>query len=361
MGKKSEEVEQHEALLQCLKRQRELKAVEADLKNPGSSTARDAVSTSKPPKIEVLDEPCGSVGSNNDDNKIYIVTKPAIMEASQKITKAAKWRSSDEFEFKFDVEPLQPSDEKKVKTQKSVRNCREKKKAVDALKTRMTETLIAENIALEANIKQVQQDQALLPQQHQQQLQQNSGSPTQSQQPQSQAQPQQQAQVVQSGASAGVQTITVNQQQPQVFQLQLQQQQQPQPQQQQPQPQVFQLQLQQEQEQPQVFQLQPQQTQQQAQPYPQMQQPGAAPGPPGGIQIVQPIITHTGEIHQIPIQLNAEQLQMIRGQMIGGAGSSQPIVIHTAPIQAPIAQPAQTVQTIQLQGGHHVYNIQQQY
>merc|ERR1712012_884773 len=232
-NKKSEEVEQHEALLQCLKRQRELKAVEADLKNPGSSTARDAVSTSKPLKVEVLDEPCGS---NHDDNIIYIVTKPAIMEASQKITKAAMWRSSDEFEFKFDVEPLQPSDEKKMKTQKSVRNCREKKKAVDALKIRMTETLIAENIALEANIKQLQQDQALLPQQHQQQLEQNSGSSTQAQQPQSQAQPQHQDKVVQSGASAGVQTITVSQQQPQVIQLQ------PQQQQQQPQTQVFQLQ-----------------------------------------------------------------------------------------------------------------------
>merc|ERR1712107_712050 len=131
----------------------------------------------------------------------------------------------------------------------------------------------------------------------------------------------QQAQVVHSGASAGVQTIRVNQQQ-----------------QQQPQPQVFQLQPQQQQ-------------QQQAQPHHQMQQPGAAPGPPGGIQIVQPIITPTGVIHQIPIQLNAQQLQVIRAQMIGGAGSSQPIVIHTAPIQAPIAQPAQTVQTIQLQGG----------
>merc|ERR1712107_608779 len=88
----------------------------------------------------------------------------------------------------------------------------------------------------------------------------------------------------------------------------------------------------------------------------------AAPGPhPGGIQIVQPIITPTGVIHQIPIQLNAQQLQVIRAQMMVGAGSSQPIVIHTAPIQAPTAQPAQTVQTIQLQGGQHVYNIQQQY
>merc|ERR1719507_2051288 len=169
-----------------------------------------------------------------------------------------------------------------------------------------------------------------LAQQHQQQLQQNSGSPTQAQQPQSQPQPQQQAQVVQSGASGGVQTITVNQQQPQVIQLQPQQQQQPQP--------------------------QPQQQQAQAQ---QQMQPGAAAGPPGGIQIVQQIITPTGEIHQIPIQLNAQQLQVIRAQMMGGAGSSQPIVIQTVPIQAQIAQPAQTGQTIQLQGGQQVY-IQQQ-
>merc|ERR1719285_1683665 len=160
-----------------------------------------------------------------------------------------------------------------------------------------------------------------LAQQHQQQLQQNSGSPTQAQQPQSQPQPQQQAQVVQSGASGGVQTITVNQQQPQVIQLQAQQQQ-------------------------------------------QQQQMGgendkATPGHPAGIQIVQQIITPTGEIHQIPIQLNAQQLQVIRAQMMGGAGSSQPIVIQTAPIQAQIAQPAQTGQTIQLQGGQQVY-IQQQ-
>merc|ERR1719357_2345917 len=106
-----------------------------------------------------------------------------------------------------------------------------------------------------------------LAQQHQQQLQQNSGSPTQQQQ-----------QVVQSGASGGVQTIAVNQQQ-----------------------------------QPQVIQLQAQQQQQQQ----QQQLPGG-----GGIQIVQQIITPTGEIHQIPIQLNAQQLQVIRAQMMGG-GSSQ--------------------------------------
>merc|ERR1712200_167901 len=167
--------------------------------NPGSSAARDAVSKSKAIEIEILDEPCGSFGSNNDDNIIYIVTKSALMDAFQKITKAAKWRSSDEFEFKFEVEPRLPSDEKIVKANKSVRNSREKKKAVDALKIRMTETLIAENIALEANIKQLQQDQALLAQQHQQQFQQNYGSPIQDQQPQSHAQPQQQVQVVQSG------------------------------------------------------------------------------------------------------------------------------------------------------------------
>merc|ERR1712107_99915 len=131
-------------------------------------------------------------------------------------------------------------------------------------------------------------------------------------------------------------TIRVNQQQPQVIQFQPQQQQQQlQPklqqhqqkqQQQQAQPQVFQLQLQQQQ------QPQPQQ-QQQAQPHQQMQQPGAAAGPPRGIQIFQQITTLTGEIYQIPVQLNAEQLQVLRAQMIGGAGSSQNIVNHTAPFQ----------------------------
>merc|ERR1712004_610957 len=264
------------------------------------------------------------------------------MDSSQKITKAVKWRSSlevecefDELEFKFKVEPLQPSDEKTAKERKSVRNSREKYKAVKDLMIQMMKILKEKNIpTLEAKIKQLKQEQAVLAQQHQQQLQQNSGFSTQTQQPQSQAQPQQ-VQVEQSGASACVQTIRVNQQQPQVIQLQPQQQQQ-----QQPQPQVFQLQLQQTQQ------------QQQAQPHHQMQQPGAEAGPPGGIQIVQPIITPTGEIHQITIQLNAEQqLQVIRGQMIGGAGSSQNIVIQTVPIQTQLAQPVQTVQTIQLQGG----------
>merc|ERR1712004_558027 len=313
-------------LIEYLEKQRKLKAEEAALSSYGSSAPRGVIR-----KIQILDKPFGPFGGNDDinDTTIYIVTKSAPMDASQKITKAAKWRSFFE-DFKY--EPLLPSDEPKMKRQKSVRNCREKKKAVEALKLRMMTTLNDENIpTLEANIKQLQQGQALLPQQHQQQLEQNYGPPTQAQQPQSQAQPQHQAQVMQSGASGGVQTITVSQQQPQVIQLQLQQQQQAQPQQQQ---------------------------QQQAQPHHQMQQPGAAAGPPGEIQIVQPITTPTGEIHQIPVQLNAEQLQVLRAQMVGGAGSLQPIVIDTAPIQNQLAQPVQTVQTIQLQGGQQMYYIQ---
>merc|ERR1712029_1278373 len=119
-----------------------------------------------------------------------------------------------------------------------------------------------------------------LSQQHQQSLQINSSTPQQPQQ-----------QVVQAGG--GVQTITVNQGQPQ-----------------------------QPQSQPQVIQLQPQ----------QMNQSQAVQPPPGGIQIVQQIVGPDGGIQQIPIQLNEQQLQLIRAQMIGG--TNQPIVIQTAPIQA---------------------------
>jgi len=143
-----------------------------------------------------------------------------------------------------------------------------------------------------------------LAQQHQQALQTSSAPSTQ--QP-----PQQAPQVVQAGASGGVQTITVNsaQQTPQ----------------------------------PQVIQLQPQ------------QMTSVAP-PLGGIQIVQQIVGPNGEIQQIPIQLNQQQLQMIRAQMIGG--DAQPIVIQTAPIQAQLSNQQQQ-QTIQLQGGQQVY-IQQE-
>ncbi|XP_020293008.1 nuclear transcription factor Y subunit gamma-like [Pseudomyrmex gracilis] len=53
---------------------------------------------------------------------------------------------------------------------------------------------------------------------------------------------------------------------------------------------------------------------------------------PGGIQIVQQIVTPSGEIQQIPIQLTPQQLQMIRMQVQGG--NNQPIIIQTAPIQS---------------------------
>jgi len=131
-----------------------------------------------------------------------------------------------------------------------------------------------------------------LAQQHQQSLQSN--QPT-TQQQQQHTQPQ----VVQPAASAGVQTIAVaNSQHSQVA--------------------------------PQVIQLQPQQMTNQAAP------------PPGGIQIVQQIMGPNGEIQQIPIQLSQQQLQVIRSQMIGG--TTQPVVIQTAPIQAVNSQPTQQLQ-----------------
>jgi len=134
-----------------------------------------------------------------------------------------------------------------------------------------------------------------LAQQHQQSLQNNSSSSSGGQQQQSTQQQIQGQQVVQSG----VQTINVGQQQSQ----------------------------------PQVIQLQPQQQQQAAQP------------PPGGIQIVQQIIGPSGEIQQIPILLNEQQLSLIRSQMIGG--TNQPIVIQTAPIQAQAQQPVTQTQPLQ--------------
>jgi len=155
-----------------------------------------------------------------------------------------------------------------------------------------------------------------LAQQHQQSLQ-TPNSPSH-QQPLAQALPQQQLhqppqaqtqQVVQSGPSGGVQTISVNQQ---------------------PQPIVSAP----PQAQPQVIQLQPQ------------QMTNSVAPPPGGIQIVQQIVGPNGEIQQIPIQLNTQQLQLIRAQMMGAA--SQPIVIQTAPIQAHV-QSSPQVQQVYIQ------------
>ncbi|XP_011499535.1 PREDICTED: nuclear transcription factor Y subunit gamma-like isoform X2 [Ceratosolen solmsi marchali] len=64
----------------------------------------------------------------------------------------------------------------------------------------------------------------------------------------------------------------------------------------------------------------------------QLQQPQTATATAGGIQIVQQIVTPSGEIQQIPIQLTPQQLQMIRMQVQGG--SNQPIIIQASPIQA---------------------------
>ncbi|CAH1985648.1 unnamed protein product [Acanthoscelides obtectus] len=52
--------------------------------------------------------------------------------------------------------------------------------------------------------------------------------------------------------------------------------------------------------------------------------------PPGNVQIIQQIVTPTGEVQQIPIQLTPQQLQMIKMQLQGN--SSQPVIIQTAPI-----------------------------
>merc|ERR1712013_631222 len=143
-----------------------------------------------------------------------------------------------------------------------------------------------------------------LAQQHQQSLQSPTSPSQQQQQQKQQQQPQAQTQqVVQSGPSGGVQTITVNQQPQSIATPQAQ---------------------------PQVIQLQPQ------------QMTNTVAPPPGGIQIVQQIVGPNGEIQQIPIQLNTQQLQLIRAQMMGAA--SQPIVIQTAPIQAHVQSPTQMQQ-----------------
>ncbi|XP_066590137.1 polyubiquitin-C [Prorops nasuta] len=86
----------------------------------------------------------------------------------------------------------------------------------------------------------------------------------------------------------------------------------------------------------------------------QLQQPQqTSPSQAGGIQIVQQIVTPSGEIQQIPIQLTPQQLQMIRMQVQGG--SNQPIIIQTAPIQAQpqliqVAQGGQTPVFLQTTG-----------
>ncbi|CAG9813665.1 unnamed protein product [Phaedon cochleariae] len=63
-----------------------------------------------------------------------------------------------------------------------------------------------------------------------------------------------------------------------------------------------------------------------------LQQGQALPQNQGNVQIIQQIVTPSGEVQQIPIQLTPQQLQMIKMQLQGN--SSQPVIIQTAPIAA---------------------------
>ncbi|XP_060529530.1 nuclear transcription factor Y subunit gamma [Cylas formicarius] len=68
---------------------------------------------------------------------------------------------------------------------------------------------------------------------------------------------------------------------------------------------------------------------------------------PGNVQIIQQIVTPSGEIQQIPIQLTPQQLQMIKMQLQGN--SSQPVIIQAAPLATTGTQP-QIIQVAQQNG-----------
>jgi len=227
----------------------------------------------------------------------------------------------DQFDFLIDIVPRDDIKPTTKREEASVRMVPDQVSYYFQLAQQHQQALQSSNNPAQATAsqstsqQQQQQQPQAQPQQPQQQQQQQSQQ--HQQQHQQQAQQQSQQQVVQAGAAGGVQTITVNNQQASN-----------QPQQ------------------PQIIQLQPQ------------QMTSAVSPPPGGIQIVQQIIGPNGEIQQIPIQLNTQQLQVIRAQMMGGGGA-QPIVIQTAPIQAQLPVSQNTGQTIQLQGGQQVY-IQQE-
>ncbi|CAH1110756.1 unnamed protein product [Psylliodes chrysocephalus] len=86
-----------------------------------------------------------------------------------------------------------------------------------------------------------------------------------------------------------------------------------------------------------------------------LQQGQAIPQNQGNVQIIQQIVTPTGEIQQIPIQLTPQQLQMIKMQLQGN--SSQPVIIQTAPIAA--GSQSQLIQVAQQNaGGQQVFLAQ---
>ncbi|KAK5648642.1 hypothetical protein RI129_003534 [Pyrocoelia pectoralis] len=68
-----------------------------------------------------------------------------------------------------------------------------------------------------------------------------------------------------------------------------------------------------------------------AQPSVVIQSPTSPQPANGNIHIVQQIVTPSGEIQQIPIQLTPQQLQMIRMQL--QSNTNQPLIIQAAPIQ----------------------------
>jgi len=57
----------------------------------------------------------------------------------------------------------------------------------------------------------------------------------------------------------------------------------------------------------------------------------------GGLQIVQQVVGPDGQIQQIPIQLSAQQLQMLRMQLQANQATPQtaqaPLIIQTSPVQ----------------------------
>ncbi|CAG9838248.1 unnamed protein product [Diabrotica balteata] len=86
-----------------------------------------------------------------------------------------------------------------------------------------------------------------------------------------------------------------------------------------------------------------------------LQQGQTIPQNQGNVQIIQQIVTPTGEIQQIPIQLTPQQLQMIKMQLQGN--SSQPVIIQTAPIAA--GTQSQIIQVAQQNaGGQQVFLAQ---
>ncbi|XP_035218922.1 nuclear transcription factor Y subunit gamma-like isoform X2 [Stegodyphus dumicola] len=94
----------------------------------------------------------------------------------------------------------------------------------------------------------------------------------------------------------------------------------------------------------------------------QLQQPmaGQVNQATGGIQIVHQFLNSNGEIQQIPLQLNQNQLQLIRMQM-QGQNTNQPIIIHAAPVQQNAAQVQQTATqgTVFQQANQHLTQQQQ--